>query len=103
MLKLRLLLPAGLFAAPAIVSSVSFDFSRLISPKIVVDRKGNIVVGGSARTCAFPTLKPISTCGPAWVAKFDSTGQTLLFATYIGTPATRYVTSQGLSPDPGGE
>ena len=33
-------------------------------------------------------VNPISSCGPIWIAKLDPTGQTTLFATYIGVQST---------------
>ena len=55
---------------------------------IAVDAAGSIYVTGLAASLDFPTERPLSGTlrgsTDAFVAKFDSTGQTLLFATYFG-------------------
>jgi hypothetical protein len=75
-------------AAPTLDLSVSIDLSHLLFSQITADRQGNIVVAGFATTCSFPVVNPISSCGPIWIAKLDQTGQTILFATYIGVQST---------------
>ena len=84
--RFALLIPLSLGAAPALDLSVTFDLSGLQTPHVSADRQGNILVAGYAKNCSMPVVKPISSCGALWIAKFDPTGQTLVFGTYLGTP-----------------
>ena len=55
---------------------------------VAVDAEGNIYVAGQTTSSDFPTVSPYqpATGGDfdAFVSKFDPTGQTLLYSTYIG-------------------
>jgi len=57
---------------------------------IAVNSAGEAYVAGYTSSPNFPSVKPVSPAGgvnggsAAFVAKFDSTGKTLLFATYVG-------------------
>jgi hypothetical protein len=64
------------------------DIAGLIAPQIAADPHDNLVIAGMVSDCSRPTLKPISACGSYWIAKFDPTGTTMLFATYLGSPYT---------------
>jgi hypothetical protein len=44
-------------------------------------------VAGKARDCSLPQVDSLGDCGPIWIGKFDPTGSSILFATYIGQGA----------------
>ena len=76
---------------------------------IAVDSAGNAYVTGNTLSNNFPTLNPAQATfgggsafsgGDAFIAKFDSTGSTLLFATYIGGSDDDI--SYGVTTDPFG-
>ena len=55
-------------------------------PIFAADRDGNILIASrlGSFTCPLPTVNAMNTCGPLWIAKLDSTGQRIVFATYFG-------------------
>jgi hypothetical protein len=62
--------------------------SGLNATAIASDAAGNVYIGGNATT-GLPlasALQPgaLGTSGNAWVAKFDPTGTTLIYSTYVG-------------------
>jgi hypothetical protein len=55
---------------------------------IAVDRAGNAYVTGATQSADFPTVNPLQPSlrgqESVFVAKFDATGSTLLYSTYVG-------------------
>ena len=88
--------------------AASLDFA--ISTNLVslynrfgVDSQGNILIAANPGTCALPVVNPLYTCGPIWIGKLDASGQTLLFATYLGNGKTDSFTSvAGIAADSNG-
>ena len=100
-------LPLTLTAAPTIQHAFRLDLSGLNYPQIATDSQANIVIAGFAHACTLPVAHPLSPCGPLWIGKLDPTGQTLLFATYLGdgpSNAGGYSSNMnfGLQVDPNG-
>ncbi len=65
--------------------------SNSASPEITgvaVDASGNIYIGGSVSAEYIPTVNPLQAAiagfGSCFITKFDSTGQTILYSTYLG-------------------
>jgi photosystem II stability/assembly factor-like uncharacterized protein len=88
LLALMLSLVAGsLSAAPTLALSLQPNLTGLTRPLIAGDPQDNLIVAGMVTDCSHPVLHPISTCGAYWIAKFDPTGSTMLFGTYLGTPS----------------
>ncbi len=59
----------------------------LENPRVAVDPAGNIFLAGSAVTDRFPTKNALQSTlsgSDAYIAKFDSTGTQLVFATFFG-------------------
>ncbi|MBI3681670.1 MAG: SBBP repeat-containing protein [Acidobacteria bacterium] len=56
---------------------------------ITTDREGNVYVAGTASSTTFPTVEAMQPffagSNDIFVSKFDSTGQRLIFSTYIGS------------------
>src|SRR5579864_4762411 len=83
---LLLLLPLPLSASPSLALQLNLDLTGLFNPQITADAQNNIIVAGVVSDCTRPVVNAISTCGEYWIAKFDPTGSTTLFATYLGDP-----------------
>ncbi len=94
---LLLLVPAALMAAPRLDPALTANLSGLSNQQIMADPQGNIVIAGQSRDCSLPVVKPLSTCGPLWIAKLDPTGRTLIFATYLA--AAMFVQGAGVDHD----
>jgi hypothetical protein len=55
---------------------------------IAVDAAGSAYVGGGARSASFPLQSPFqATPGGAFLSKFSADGQSLVYSTYLGSPA----------------
>jgi uncharacterized repeat protein (TIGR01451 family) len=66
-----------------------------------VDSAGNIYVTGSTRSADFPTRNPLfPTETDVFIAKFDSTAQNMIWATFLGGSA--FDSGQGLAVGAGG-
>ncbi|HLK21713.1 MAG TPA: IPT/TIG domain-containing protein, partial [Bryobacteraceae bacterium] len=70
---------------------------------IAFDASGNVIIGGSTGSVAFPVRAPFQTLfsiGSGFVAGFDPTLSQLLFSTYLGD--TRSFSVAGAAPDGNG-
>lgn len=99
-------------AAGALVFSTTFGGSSSeIVNRIAVDASGNIVVVGSTWSADLPVMNAIQPefhlggcdefggiCGDGFVAKIDSTGRFLVFASYLGTTADDTVSDVAVDP-----
>lgn len=83
-----LLLPLPLLADPSLALMLQPDLSGLINPLFAADAQDNLIIAAMVSDCSRPVLHAIGSCGEYWIAKYDPTGQTLLFATYLGAPYT---------------
>ncbi len=96
------------FIGAAWCAAASLDFSVSVSlfslyNRFGVDPQGNILIAANPSSCTLPTVNPLSTCGPIWIGKLDASGQTLLFATYLGNGMTGgYTSVAGIAADPNG-
>ena len=86
---LRIGLCAFFIAAAGRAASLDFAVSANLPggiPVFAADRDGNILIASrlGTYTCPLPIVNAMNTCGPLWVAKLDSTGQHIVFATYFG-------------------
>ncbi|HLG95502.1 MAG TPA: hypothetical protein VKX49_04230 [Bryobacteraceae bacterium] len=103
---LSLSLAAPLRGAPSLALTLQPDVSGLLNPLFAADAHDNLIVAGMVSDCSRPVFNPISSCGGYWIAKFDSTGSTLLFATYLGAPYTagqdRGAVLRDIAVDPAG-
>jgi len=97
-----LLIAAPWCAAASLDFAVSANVLSLYN-RFGVDPRGNILIAANVTSCRLPTVNPLYACGPIWIGKLDASGQTLLFATYLGTGATTaYTAVAGIAADSGG-
>ena len=81
-----LLLPALLSAAGPFEWAIRFDPTRF-DTLVAAAPDGGLIQAKFGGDCTLPTRNPISACGPLWVARLDSAGRAIRFATYLGGPA----------------
>ncbi len=69
---------------------------------VAVDASGNIYIGGYTTSSFIPALNAVQAgnvgLSDAFIAKFDPTGTTLLYSTYLGGSQSEYL--QGIAVDP---
>jgi hypothetical protein len=77
-----------LFIDPLIYSTYLGGTGSDVANAIAVDSSGSAYITGSTGSSDFPTVNALqsveSGTGDAFVAKFDATGSTLVYATYLG-------------------
>ena len=96
------LMTAPCCAAASLDFAVSANIASLYN-RFGVDPQGNILIAANPESCTLPTVNPLYTCGPIWVAKLDASGQKLLFATYLGNgPTIAYTAVAGVAADASG-
>ena len=73
---------------PTLVYASYYGANSTLPLSVAVDSTGNVYIGGYSYGGAIPTLHPASSRETAvqagFLAKFDPTGQTLLYSTYLG-------------------
>jgi hypothetical protein len=58
----------------------------VLNPQFAADAQDNIIIAGMVSDCTRPVMNTLYSCGGYWIAKYDPSGATLLFATYFGDP-----------------
>jgi hypothetical protein len=97
-----LLMGAPCCPAASLDFAVSTNLPSLFT-RFGVDPQGDILIAANTTSCTLPTVNPMYPCGPIWIGKLDASGQTLLFATYLGNGATSaYTAVAGIAADSSG-
>jgi hypothetical protein len=92
---------------PTLVYGTYFGGSGLGASAITTDSLGNVYIGGSA-SAGLPLANPLQPGmaggGDIWVAKFNPTGTTLLYSTWVGGSGSEsLITQSGIAVDASGE
>ncbi len=95
-----------LFIDPLIYSTYLGGTHGANAYGIALDSSGNAYIAGATASTDFPTVNPLQPANggggkyDAFVSKFNSTGSTLLYSTYLGGSADDYAT--GIAVDSAG-